>query len=387
MSAANSIGQSGPDVTPNDGARTGFSLPPEIAARYETREIGEGDRTRIGLFLPSDRQNPALEITNDRIVAIKEDPETVATLVKLASHNGWDKIDVEGSPEFRKAVWSAATREGLTVSGYEATFAQQAEVEKLRRQDAERREREAARRPAPDEVAREEAAREETMERVVEAVGEAVRDNEAGASVGPVAAGAKAAPERSGVAGEEIEASQAISAEDRAIADRVLKQGLRALEASGDPRALAARVAVNAIVEKAGEERPAASMAEAFWSASRPGPVEPAKQPVSREPAPEPRTQGADLADLFLKGERDKADADPRLANALRAQARMEEHIAETFQGDAGKIASASQESRQMISDALRRGLDVSVREPDMVRQVEPTPVREIPNQNPEMER
>ena len=35
-------------------------------------------------------------------------------------------------------------------------------------------------------------------------------------------------------------------------------------------------------------------------------------------------------------------------------------------------MASASVESRHMISDVLRRGLDVSVREPTPVRQVEP---------------
>jgi len=50
----------------------------------------------------------------------------------------------------------------------------------------------------------------------------------------------------------------------------------------------------------------------------------------------------------------------------------MEQHIAEVFKGDAMQVASETRDSRQMISDVLRRGLDVSVREPAPVRRIEP---------------
>ena len=50
----------------------------------------------------------------------------------------------------------------------------------------------------------------------------------------------------------------------------------------------------------------------------------------------------------------------------------MDQHIGAAFDGDAERMTSASLESRRMISDVLRRGLDVSVREPTPVRQVEP---------------
>jgi hypothetical protein len=50
----------------------------------------------------------------------------------------------------------------------------------------------------------------------------------------------------------------------------------------------------------------------------------------------------------------------------------MELHIAEVFPGDPDGQTAANLESRQMISDVLRRGLDVSVREPTPVRQIEP---------------
>lgn len=50
----------------------------------------------------------------------------------------------------------------------------------------------------------------------------------------------------------------------------------------------------------------------------------------------------------------------------------MDQHLGAAFDGDAERMTSASLESRHMISDVLRRGLDVSVREPTPVRQVEP---------------
>ena len=126
-----------------------FDLPPEVVQRYEIRAVEAPTGQRLGLFVPGDRQNPAIEIGNDRIVARKEDAETVEALVKIARHNGWQGIDVDGSPEFRKAVWSAATREGIAVRGYEPSFVEQERIEELRRTDAARREREATTRPNP----------------------------------------------------------------------------------------------------------------------------------------------------------------------------------------------------------------------------------------------
>jgi len=78
------------------------------------------------------------------------------------------------------------------------------------------------------------------------------------------------------------------------------------------------------------------------------------------------------LVELFLDAAIGEARADPRLANALKAQEAMEQHIGELFDGDVNRAASATLESRQMIADVLRRGLDVSVREPTPVRQIEP---------------
>lgn len=276
MSAGNVITPTGVEAD-IQAARPAFGIPDDLAARYDVRVIETPDSAdrRVGLFLAGDRTNPALEIGNERIVARNDDPETVAALVKLAQHNGWDKIDVEGSPEFAKAVWSAATREGLTVNGYEPTFVEQEQMATLRRETAERGEREAA----------EEAAR----------------------------------------------------------------------------AALVARSSLEQDRQPAREPQPARADRRDEDGADR-------------------RRESGELAELFLHGAGEKVAADPRLSNALQAQTAMEQHIAEVFKGDAGQMAAATLESRQMISDVLRRGLDVSVREPTPVRQIEPI-------QSPEMER
>lgn len=273
MSEGNTVAPTGVDADA-PGERAAFDIPADMATRYTVRVVESpngGDR-RLGMFLAGDRQNPSLEIANDRIVARNEDPETVAALVKLAQHNGWDKIDVRGSPEFTKAVWEAGSRAGLSVSGYEPTFAEAERMENMRRSEAERADR-------------------------------------------------------------ALQAERAADREDAAVAASVDRQDSdrdRATE-SGEAR-----------VER------------------------------QRDETAERRHDSEELAELFLHGAAESVAADPRLASALRAQTVMEQHIAEVFRGDATQIASETRESRQMISDVLRRGLDVSVREPTPVRQIEP---------------
>ena len=102
-----------------------------------------------------------------------------------------------------------------------------------------------------------------------------------------------------------------------------------------------------------------------------------------RDQAAHSRHEDDALAELFLHGGAERTAAEPRLANALQAQAAMERHLGEVFDGDAGRMASATLDSRQMISDVLRRGLDVSVREPTPVRQIEPIHATPILRGNP----
>ena len=150
MSADNSVARGGRDAEAQ-ARQAAFQIPPELATRYQVRiiEPSDGSERRVGMFLPTDRESPSIEIAGDRIVARNENPETVSALVTIAKHNGWEGIDVEGSPEFRQAVWTAASREGLMVRGYEASFDEQARMEELRRADAARRDHEVAEKPAP----------------------------------------------------------------------------------------------------------------------------------------------------------------------------------------------------------------------------------------------
>lgn len=121
---------------------------------------------------------------------------------------------------------------------------------------------------------------------------------------------------------------------DRSMIEQALERGIRALEADGDPPALAVRESVSMLVGQI--------------YAARDGRSAPGRR---------------ELADRFLLDDAPATQAiDPRLADARDAQTVMERHITAAFRGDADQIAAAIRESRRLISDALRRGLAVSVR-------------------------
>jgi len=427
MSVDNIVARPGRDVEPEAG-EAGFKLPPDLAERYDVRVVSAKDpnEVRMGMFRAGDRGDPSIEIlgNGDRIVARKEDPETVAALVKIAKHNGWEGIDVDGSPEFKKAVWEAGSREGLTVRGYEPSFAEQERMADVRRAEEARREREAAAKPAS----------------VVEQV----------APVAAVVAIEATVPARSADVGREAvaEAAPAQGSTELSDADKrllltlsVYTQDHKALSESLTPnlepmerefryeRLDVNKEALNGALERAlesptlvssfskagyepddlrkmarageweGEVADAvyivrsglnrhevakelvASFVESERADERAGTLIPYPHQQS-EPAivREERVHGAnaarddneELAELFLRGNAERIAADPRLANAVEAQAAMEKHISAAFEGDADRIMSANLESRELISAALSRGLDVSVREPTPVRQVEP---------------
>lgn len=426
MSADNSVARSSREVdAPTE--RLGFEIPPELASRYEVRSIEtpDGGERRVGLFLAGDRQSPAIEITDDRLVARNEDPETVASLVKIAGHNGWNRIDVEGSPEFRKAVWSAASREGLTVSGYEPTFAEQELMGERRRGATELQDRDPVlptsveqakpadasvsaptARPEPDrpdgDLTRGGSGTElsDGDRRLLLTLSRHTEDRKAlYENLGP-----EMDAFQRDVQFERIDVNR--DALDGAL-ERVLESPtlVKAFERAGyEPDALRqmgkgggwdGEVADAIYVVRSGLNRhdlskgaDAGAQSIGDHDAARgelspttstvakdrnPG-ADPPPTPADRTPgeAPERHHESEKLAELFLSGAADRVAAEPRLANALQAQSAMEQHIGEVFDGDASSVASAALESRQMISDVLRRGLDVSVREPTPVRQLEP---------------
>ncbi|MBB3588379.1 LPD7 domain-containing protein [Sphingomonas sp. BK481] len=433
MSADNSVARGGLDAQ-TQAEQAAFQIPPEVATRYQVRiiEPSDGSERRVGMFLPTDRENPSIEIAGDRIIARNEDPDTVSALVTIAKHNGWAGIDVEGSPEFRQAVWTAASREGLTVRGYEPSFDEQARMEELRRADAARRDREVAEKPAP------------TVEPVAPTA--AVGATEATVLAPSADAERNGAPQPlpSGSSTELSDADKrllltvSVHTQDRkalyaAVSEDMdpLRREVQAerIDLNRDAlngaleRALESPTLVSAFSRSGYEPDDLRQMArEGAWDGEiadaiylvRSGlnrhevakeaganvslgnelagqredrrvtgsTVAPERQPeleplIVREErlhqaAAERRHENDELAELFLHGGEERIAAEPRLANALQAQAAMDQHLGAAFDGDADRMTSASLESRHMISDVLRRGLDVSVREPTPVRQVEP---------------
>ena len=433
MSADNSVARGGLDAQ-TQAEQAAFQIPPELATRYQVRiiEPSDGSERRVGMFLPTDRENPSIEIAGDRIIARNEDPETVSALVTIAKHNGWAGVDVEGSPEFRQAVWTAASREGLTVRGYEPSFDEQARMEELRRADAARRDREVAEKPAPTvEPVAPTAAVGATEATVLAPSADAERNG----APQPLPSGRSTElsdadkrllltvsvhtqdrkalyaavsedmdPLRREVQAERIDLNRDAlnGALERALESPTLvsafsrsgyePDGLRQMARDGawDGEVADAIYIVRSgrnrheVAREAGANVPLGGALATTPEDRRAGEatVAPERQPEPEPPivreerlneaAAERRHENDELADLFLHGGAERIAAEPRLANALQAQAAMEQHLGAAFDGEANRMTSASLESRHMISDVLRRGLDVSVREPAPVRQVEP---------------
>ena len=432
MSADNSVARGGLDAEAQAG-QAAFQIPHELATRYQVRiiEPSDGSERRVGMFLPTDRENPSIEIAGDRIVARNEDLETVSALVTIAKHNGWEGIDVEGSPEFRQAVWTAASREGLTVRGYGPSFDEQARMEEMRRADAARRDRAVAEKPAPtvelvappaaaeavepillppaadsnrdgtpQTLPRDSTALSDADKRLLLTVSVHTQDRKAlYASVSedmePLRRDVQAeridlnrdalngalertlesptlvsAFSRSGYEPDDLRQMARDGAWDGEVADAIyiVRSGLNRHE-------VASEAGVNVPLGGALAARPEHRLAgEAMAAPERQPEQEPhiVREERRHQAAPERRHENDELAELFLHGGAERIAAEPRLANALQAQAAMEQHLGAAFDGDTDQMASASVESRHMISDVLRRGLDVSVREPTPVRQVEP---------------
>ncbi|MBI0533570.1 MULTISPECIES: LPD7 domain-containing protein [Sphingomonas] len=421
MSAQNSIARGAREPTVQ-AEPIGLDIPPELQSRYEVRLVEvAGTEPRIGLFRLSDRETPAIEITADRIVARREDAETIDSLVRIAQHNGWDRIDVDGTPEFRKAVWAAAAREGLAVSGYEPSFAEQERLTSARRDDTPHRARRPVEQPLP--VAQVDAEETISARSADKTASEREQPDLAGSSLSDVDSrlllkvsalteDRRALQEnlRSPLAPLEREVLYERIDENRGALDGALERALEsptvrnAFERAGyTPDALRemgrggewdSDVADAIYLVRSGLRRDAlprdagsrmiladrADTERADGAAAEPnladrtsaGQTPAARAEEAMQQPAAGRPVGDELADLFLHGAAERVAADPRLAGALQAQSAMEQHIGEVFDGDATRMASATLESRQMISDVLRRGLDVSVREPTPVRQIEP---------------
>jgi hypothetical protein len=445
MSTENIVLRGGRDVEATAELPSTFQMPPELASRYQVRVIepSDGSERRVGMFLPKDRDIPSIEIdgNGDRLVARNQDPETIAALVKIAMYNGWEGIDVEGSPEFRQAVWAAGSREGLTVRGYNPEFGEQARMEEQRRSGPARGDHGArdaqapAHEPAAPAPIVEQVAPKSALEVGATVDARSVDDDRAASTQDRVPAGdgarlsdgdyrlllglsslmkarqTLAQTVHEGMAPAEREDQNRRLDLNREVLDNALEWALEsptlvsAFSKSGykpdELRQMAregswdSEVADAIELVRSGRDRhdvasggsgvtaddePVADykdrdVTESTLVPERKLASEPqiVREERQHDTAAERRHEREELAELFLHGAAERIMAEPRLANALEAQATMERHLGQTFDGDAIRVTTATFESRQMISDVLRRGLDVSVREPTPVRQIEPS--------------
>ncbi len=433
MSAENSVSRGSRTAEPQVG-EVEFGIPPEIANRYEVRGVEAPDgEQHLGLFRPRQRDVPVIEIADsggaNRIVARREDAETVTALVQIAQHNGWDRVDVDGSPEFRKAVWTAATRAGLEVSGYEPSFAEREQAEAARRSAVSRdtgppeavAEHRSASVPGssapsigpslppsgrPDVItaapAREKSdlsdgdsrlllrisALSEDRNRLVETLevdmprlAREVQVERVGENHDALVTALDRALEspslansfaRAGYTAEDLRGMATANEWDGRIADAIylVRTDLHRDTISQGRPDRRSRPEITSEPRERVEDQASSDRAPGA-SAGRRLPAEVPAQPAGERPA-----AGEELAELFLRGSPERVAADTRLAGAVQAQSVMEQHIGEVFEGDVTRMASANLESRHMISDALRRGFDVAVREPTPVRQIEPMQTR-----------
>ncbi len=61
----------------------------------------------------------AFEDLGDRISMQSTSETAIRAALQLAREKGWTEVEAKGSPEFRRATWLEAQRQGIEVSGYE----------------------------------------------------------------------------------------------------------------------------------------------------------------------------------------------------------------------------------------------------------------------------
>ena len=122
---------SAPGAKPSGGALATFAaLPDGILDRYY----------RIGAKYYLDNGEHAFTHHTDRLTTSSENSEIVRDLVEIARYNRVHDITVTGTERFRREAWSAATRLGLEVRGYEPTIHDEKQlVRAMAREDGGRR--------------------------------------------------------------------------------------------------------------------------------------------------------------------------------------------------------------------------------------------------------
>lgn len=104
-------------------------LPSHLRRKYYVVEAGAAE---VRIYADRSGEYLVAKAGRDRLVTQVASLEIVRDMVAIAAHRGWKRIEVTGSPEFRREAWLAASSRGIEAKGYEPTELDRAAVAKMR---------------------------------------------------------------------------------------------------------------------------------------------------------------------------------------------------------------------------------------------------------------
>jgi phage/plasmid primase-like uncharacterized protein len=110
-------------------------MPEEISRRYYVQKsVWSGEP---GYYESASSKEAAFRDQGGRIVAGNASPAVARDLVAVAQHRGWEPVQVNGTSEFRREIWLAASERGMEVRGYKPTERDLQEVARRRERETD----------------------------------------------------------------------------------------------------------------------------------------------------------------------------------------------------------------------------------------------------------
>lgn len=110
------------DSAPEQPATTNIDTLPAFVRRHFVRADDQ-------FYYRQKPEQLAFETRGETFRAHDSSVSVATAMVELAESRGWSALKVKGSKDFRRLVWDAATRHGITVDGYTPTAGERAMLE------------------------------------------------------------------------------------------------------------------------------------------------------------------------------------------------------------------------------------------------------------------
>lgn len=91
-------------------------IPSNLLDRYLIERDRQGRPERF--YRDHRAADPMFRDEGKRLVTRQAYPDTVADMMKIARHRGWDQVRVTGDEAFRREAWIQGQAQGLKVRGY-----------------------------------------------------------------------------------------------------------------------------------------------------------------------------------------------------------------------------------------------------------------------------